>query len=152
MKKISKNAKKLFAKLMVMALILAYIPVPAADVDAASTKVNTKMYTISKKAGTYSSTTKITIKAKKGYKVYYTTGAKLSTKKLIKSGKKKTLTIKKTTTVKIYAVKKSTKITAKKLKTKKVKKKTKSYRYTIKTKTTEATENTTTETNTTETT
>lgn len=91
MEKARRNAKKLIANIMIMALVLAYIPAPAAQVNAASNKVSTKMYTISKKAGTYSATFKITIKAKKGYKVYYTTGSNLSVKKVIKSGKKKTL-------------------------------------------------------------
>lgn len=127
-----KKAKKLLAKLMVLTLILAYIPTPVQDVSAASSKINTKMYTISKKAGTYTSAFKITITAKKGYKVYYSTGSSLSIKKVIKSGKKKTIKISKTTTLKIYAVKKSTIITKKKLKTSTVKKKTKSYKYTIK--------------------
>ena len=146
-----KKAKKLLAKLMVFALILAYIPAPASDVSAASNKVSTKMYTISKKAGTYTSAFKITITAKKGYKVYYSTGSSLNIKKVIKSGKKKTLTISKTTTLKIYGVKKSTTITKKKLKTSAVKKKTKSYKYTIKASET-ATDTTTTDTTATDTT
>lgn len=126
-----KHAKKLLAKLMVLTLILAYIPTPSASVSAASSKVTTKMYTLSQKAGTYSDTVKLTITAKKGYKVYYSTSSNLDTKKVVKSGKSKTITIKKTTTLKIYAVKKSTIITKKKLKTSAVKKKTKSYKYVI---------------------
>ncbi len=103
-----KHAKKILARLLVLALILAYIPTPSASVSAASSKVTTKMYTLSQKAGTYSDTVKLTITAKKGYKVYYSTSSNLDTKKVVKSGKSKTITIKKTTTLKIYAVKKST--------------------------------------------
>ena len=126
-----KHAKIILARLLVLALILAYIPTPSASVSAASSKVTTKMYTLSQKAGTYSDTVKLTITAKKGYKVYYSTSSNLDTKKVVKSGKSKTITIKKTTTLKIYAVKKSTIITKKKLKTSAVKKKTKSYKYVI---------------------
>ena len=136
-----KHAKKLLAKLMVLTLILAYIPTPSASVSAASSKVTTKMYTLSQKAGTYSDTVKLTITAKKGYKVYYSTSSNLDTKKVVKSGKSKTITIKKTTTLKIYAVKKSTIITKKKLKTSAVKKKTKSYKYVIKTADSDSSDN-----------
>ena len=121
-----KHAKKLLAKLMVLTLVLAYIPTGFMTTSAASSKVSTKKYTLSQKAGTYSSTFKLKITAKKGYKVYYSTGSNLNIKKVIKSGKSKTITISKTTTLKIYAVKKSTIITKKKLKTSAVKKKTKS--------------------------
>lgn len=130
-----KRTRKLLAKLMVFALILAYIPTPAENVSAASDKVTTKKYTLSKKAGTYTSAFKLTIKAVKGYKVYYSTGSNLNIKKVVKSGKKKTIKISKTTTLKIYAVKKSATITKKKLKTSTVKKKTKSYKYVISTST-----------------
>ena len=121
--------------MLVVAMLCTCILTPVQPAEAASSKVSTKQYTISKKAGTYSKTTKITITAKKGYKVYYTTGSNLTTKKVIKSGKKKTLTIKKTTTLKLYAVKKNAKVTAKALKSKAVKRKTKSYKYKIKTAT-----------------
>ncbi len=146
-----KNAKKLLAKFMVLALILAYIPAPAVTTSAAGNKVTTKKYTLSQKAGTYSSAFKLTIAAKKGYKVYYSTGSNLNIKKVIKSGKKKTITISKTTTLKIYAVKKSTIVTKKKLKTSAVKKKTKTYKYTISSSTTsDTTSSTTTSTTATE--
>ena len=139
-----KKAKKLLAKFMVLALILAYIPTPAVTTSAAGNKVTTKKYTLSQKAGTYSSAFKLTIAAKKGYKVYYSTGSNLNIKKVIKSGKKKTITISKTTTLKIYAVKKSTIVTKKKLKTSAVKKKTKTYKYTISSSTTSDTTSITT--------
>ncbi|MBE5924239.1 MAG: carbohydrate-binding domain-containing protein [Lachnospiraceae bacterium] len=149
------HAKKLLARFMVFALIMAYIPTSATTSSAASSKVSTKAYTISKKAGTYSSDLSVTITAKKGYKVYYTTGSNLTTSKVIKSGKSKTIKISKTTTLKIYAVKKSTKITKKKLKSSSVKKKTKSYKYTIKaddSSTDSSSESTTTQATTTQTT
>ena len=145
-----KKTRKLLAKLMVFALILAYIPTPAENVSAASDKVTTKKYTLSKKAGTYTSAFKLTIKAVKGYKVYYSTGSNLNIKKVVKSGKKKTIKISKTTTLKIYAVKKSATITKKKLKTSTVKKKTKSYKYVISTSTgTDSATNNTNDTSTT---
>lgn len=129
MKRIMRRGKKLLSLLLVMIMVINLAPVTA---GAASSKVNTKKYTISKKAGTYDSTVKITLKAKKGYKVYYSVGSKLSTKNLIKSGKSKKLTFKKTTTLKVYAVKKNTSITQKKLNRKSVLKKAVSYKYTIK--------------------
>ena len=73
-----KKAKKLLAKFMVLALILAYIPTPAVTTSAAGNKVTTKKYTLSQKAGTYSSAFKLTIAAKKGYKVYHSTGSNLN--------------------------------------------------------------------------
>ena len=100
------------------------------DVKAATT-VNKKGYTLSKKAGTYKKTVKVKIKAKKGYKVYYTTNGKFQLKKIVKSGKTKTVTISSTKTLSIYCVKKSAKVTAKTLK-KTAKKKAQKYKYTIK--------------------
>ena len=83
------------------------------------TEANTvikKAYTISKKAGKYNNSVKLKLKAKKGYTVYYSTGKKLSLSKKVTSSKSKTFTFKKTTTLKVYAVKKSKKLTAAKLK------------------------------------
>lgn len=96
----------------------------------AANKIKTKKYTISKQAGTYSSQIKVKIKAKKGYKVYYSLNGKFKAKKVIKSKKKKTITISSTKTLHVYAVKSSKKITNKKLKAKAVKK-CKNYTYTI---------------------
>ncbi|MCM1156721.1 MAG: hypothetical protein NC392_15305, partial [Roseburia sp.] len=97
---------------------------------------NKKMagYSVSKKAGTYSSAIKVKIKAKKGYKVYYTTSGKFQAKKVISSGKTKTISMKKTTTLFVYAVKKSVKVNAKKLKKITKQKKYVKYRYVIKKK------------------
>ncbi|MCR4842255.1 MAG: hypothetical protein K5840_03210 [Eubacterium sp.] len=102
-------------------------------------KVNKKGYTLSKKAGTYTGSVKVKIKAKKGYKVYWSYSKKgFKTKNVVKSGKTKKLTIKKTKTLYVYAVKKSVKLTAKKLK-KKAKKNCAKYKYTITSATTSAT-------------
>ncbi|SDB23833.1 hypothetical protein [Eubacterium oxidoreducens] len=123
-----KSTKKLLALALAAAVVVSVAP----QVSAQAATVKAKGYTISKKAGTYNKTITIKLKAKKGYKVYYTTGSTLKTGKVVKSTKTKTITIKKTTKLKVYAVKSSTKITNKKLKTKKVKKATKTYIYTIK--------------------
>ncbi|SDB32766.1 carbohydrate-binding domain-containing protein [Eubacterium oxidoreducens] len=126
-----KNVRKLFALALAVVVVAGFTPMM--NTQAATGKVNTTKYTISKKAGTYKDKVTIKIKAKKGYKIYYTTGSKkLTTKKVIKSGKTKKLTFTKTTKLKIYAVKSSKKVTNRKLKTTKVKKATKTYKYTIK--------------------
>ena len=88
----------------------------------ATNKIKNKKYTISKQTGTYSTPIKIKIKAKKGYKIYYSLNGKFKAKKVIKSKKKKTITISSTKTLQIYAVKSSKKVTNKKLKAKAVKK------------------------------
>ena len=143
-----KFTKRTLSIILILSLILCTMQTQ--EVSAA--KVTTTKYTISKKAGTYSGTIKVKITAKKGYKVYYTTGSSFSVKKVIKSTKSKTITIKKTTTLKIYAVKSSKTITKKTLKTSKVKKAAKSYKYTIKAVETTSTESTTNTTNSTTTT
>lgn len=108
-------------KLIVAALVLALIcPAPAANAAK-----KTAGFTVSKKSGTYSSTVTTKVKVKKGYKVYYTTGKKLSSKKVIKAKKSKSFTFTSSKTLRLYAVKSSKKITAKKLrkiKTKNMKK------------------------------
>ena len=67
-------------------------------------------YTISKKAGTYEASVQPKVKAKKGYVVYYTTGKKFKSSKMIKTKKSKTFNISKTTTLKLYAVKATKKL------------------------------------------
>lgn len=91
-------------------------------------KKKTTGFRISKDAGTYTGKVSVTVKAKKGYTVYYTTGKKLSSGKKIKSKKEKTFTFSKTKTVRIYATKK--KLSKKALKKISIKK-MKSYRYKI---------------------
>lgn len=103
--------------------------------SAKSAAVVKKGYTISKKAGKYTKSVTVKVKAKKGYTVYYTTGKNLSVKKKIKAKKTKSFTFKSTKTLKIYAVKASKKVTKKTLK--KVKKSSiAKYKYTIVKKTT----------------
>lgn len=83
---------------------------------AAGVSKGTKRYTISKTSGTYTSAVNVSLKAKKGYHIYYSTSGKLKKSKVIKSGKKKVFHIKKTSTLSLYIVKKSDKVTASKLK------------------------------------
>ena len=102
--------RRMLSYLLVFALLFSMVNVPITT--NAAGKTTTSKYTLSKSAGTYSGAFTLKIKAKKGYKVYYTTGSQKFTKsKLIKSGKTKSIKIKKTTTVKLYAVKKSKIIT-----------------------------------------
>lgn len=91
-------------------------------VDRADAKVSSKGYTISKNAGTYENRVTVGLTAKKGFTVYYTTGKKLSKTKKVTEKKIKRFTFKKTTSLKIYAVKSSKKMTAKKLRAVKTKK------------------------------
>lgn len=125
------------SKVTVAVLVVAMtIPGMSAVTDvkqAGAAGVKKTGYTLSKAAGTYQSAVKVQIKAKKGYKVYYTLNGTFSLKKLVKSGKKKTVTISKTKTLSVYAVKKTKKLTAKALK-KKAKKKSQTYRYVIQAK------------------
>lgn len=98
-------------------MIISSIPVQTGSVSMAADeqKVVTKRYLISKKAGNYQKAVQVTVKAKKGYKVYYTTSGTFQMGKVIKSGKSKKISIKKTTTLSVYAVKKTAKVTAKKM-------------------------------------
>lgn len=105
------KTKKGIAGVLVCALVGSCLTVNQPDAKAA-----VKGYTISKKAGTYTDKVTVKVKAKKGYTVYYTTGTKLSKSKKIKAKKTKSFTFRKTSTLRIYAVKQSKKMTAKKLK------------------------------------
>lgn len=98
-------------KLIVTALVLALI-CPAPSANAAK---KTTGYTVSKKSGTYETSVTTKVKVKKGYKVYYTTGKKLSAKKVIKAKKSKSFTFTSSKTLRLYAVKSSKKMTPKKL-------------------------------------
>lgn len=132
-----KKARRMMACLLGLGLIVSSVTGPqnSTSAAAASKKVKTKRYVISKKAGTYSSAINVTIKARKGYKVYYSTSGKFSVKKRIFSNKKKSIRINKTKTLSIYAVKSSAKVSGKKLKKLSKLKKSKyfkTYRYRIK--------------------
>ena len=77
--------------------------------------INPIGYTISRTSGTYNNAVSTSVKVKKGYKVYYTDGAKFNNKNFIKPGKTKTFKFTETKTLKLYPVKSSAKMTAKKL-------------------------------------
>ncbi len=109
-----KTTKKIIACILSCSMLF-YSSSPSYT-EAKSSTVNKKAYTISKKAGKYNNSVKLKLKTKKGYTVYYSTEKKLSLYKKVNSGKSKTFTFKKTTTLKVYAVKKSKKLTAAKLK------------------------------------
>ena len=98
------NTKKRVAVIAALVLTLGILP---AQVQTTTAVATTKGYSISMGSGTYSTDIQTRIKAKKGYKVYYTTANTFSTKKVIKSGKTKTINVKKNTTLKVIAVKKS---------------------------------------------
>lgn len=106
-----RKSKKVVAGMLVCALVGSCMPV-----SVSGAKVSKKGYTLSKKAGTYEGTVKVKLTAKKGYNVYYSTGKSLSTGKKVKAKKSKTFTFKKTSTLRVYAVKSSKKMTKKKLK------------------------------------
>lgn len=84
--------------------------------SAKTTSVKKQGYTISKKAGSYKNSVSLTLNAKKGYVVYYSTGSRLNISKKVKSASLKKFTFKSTTTLKVYAVKSNNKMTASKLK------------------------------------
>lgn len=94
----------------------------------------TKYFTVSKKAGAYSSVIQVKVKAKQGYQVFFKTSGTFKKSKVIKSGKSKTFQIRRTTVLSLCAVKKSEKVTNRKL-NKQFKKKKKAYyanyKYTI---------------------
>ena len=72
-------------------------------------------FKISRTSGTYDKKVTVKVRAKKKYKVYYTTKRKFKKKMVIKPGKLKTFKFDKTTTLRLFAVKKSKKMTTKKL-------------------------------------
>ena len=124
-----KAGRKILAGVLAGSMIF-YCSSYTTVLSAKSAAVVKKGYTITKKAGKYTKSVTVKVKAKKGYTVYYTTGKNLSVKKKIKAKKTKSFTFKSTKTLKIYAVKASKKVTKKTLK--KVKKSSiAKYKYTI---------------------
>lgn len=121
-----KGKKHIFSLFMVAALLLTTVFQMPACVRAKGNTKKTKYYTISKKAGTYTSAIKVKVKAEKGYKVFYKTSGAYKKSNVIKSGKSKTFKIKKTTVLSLCAVKKSEKVTNQKL-NKQFKQKKKAY-------------------------
>lgn len=75
-----------------------------------------KGYTISKTSGTFPTNTVVTLKAKKGYKVYFSTKSSFKKKSFLASGSSKKFTFSTSTNLRVFAVKASKKITTKKLK------------------------------------
>lgn len=73
-------------------------------------------YTISKTSGSYTSSVRTSIKAKKGYAVYYATGSKFTKQNVIRAGKTKEFEFTENKVLKLYPVKASEKMSAKKLK------------------------------------
>ena len=124
------NAKKRGIAIAMAVTLTAAVAAPGTtDVNAAI-----KGFKVSKKAGTYRKNLKTTVKATKGYTVYYTNSKKFDLKKKLLSGKKKSFTVKKTTTFKFIALtnKKAKDVTAEKLNSSSYKKLVKSYKYVIK--------------------
>lgn len=117
--------KQMMAGFMVVTLVGGVAP----RVQAAEQKVTRAGYTLSKQAGVYQEKVRVKLKVKKGYRVYFTNNGKFAKTKVVKSGKVKTFTIKKTTTLSLYVSKKA--MTVKQLKKKKVKKAAEKYVYTI---------------------
>lgn len=126
-----RKRRKAAAIVAAAAVVLSGISISGGQSHVRAAAVNQTGYTLSKQSGTYYKTIKVTLKAKRGYKVYYALNGKLSLKKLVQSGKAKTITIKKTKTLSIYCVKKSKKVTAAALRTNGAKAKTLKYRYVI---------------------
>lgn len=128
-----KRKKHVISLLLAVALLLTAVYQTPLCVGAKGNTKRTKYYTISKKAGTYTSPIKIKIKVKKGYKVFYQTSGTFKKSKVINSGKSKVIKIKKTTVLSLCAVKKSVKVTNKKLNKMKKNKKAyyAKYKYTI---------------------
>lgn len=110
-----KRKKHIFSLLLVAALLLISVFQTPMCVRAKGNIKKTKYYSISKKAGTYTSAIKVKIKVKKGYKVFYRTSGTFKKSKVIKGGKSKVIKIKKTSVLSLCAVKKTVKVTNKKL-------------------------------------
>lgn len=91
-------------------------------------------YTISKKAGSYDGSVTTTVKAKKGYTVYYAVSGKFTKANRIEAKSSKTFTFTSTETLKLYPVKGKKMTTAKLRGTEKKSKLRADYLYTIKEK------------------
>lgn len=102
-----KAGKKILTWLLALALVMGSIPWQSQTAQAAAVKGTG--YTLSKKAGTYNTAVKVKIKVKKGYYLYYTTTGKFKAGQKILSGKSKTVSMTKTTTLSVYAIKNGTK-------------------------------------------
>ncbi len=119
-----KVARRVMVFVLCTVLVAGFIPT---DVYVAAKTT----YTVSSKAGTYDAAVKTTVKAAKGYKVFYKTSGKFKIKNCIKSGSSKSFGFSKTSTLSLIAVKSAKKINAKKLNSAAYKSKIKKYKYTI---------------------
>ncbi len=124
------KSKRLTVFILVFALLLSGVP-GISLLNAEAKTVSATGYKLSKAAGSYTGSVKVKITAKSGYKVYYSVNGTLTTGKVVKSGKSKTLTISSTKTLTVYAVKSSKTITSSYLKKSSVLKKAATYKYTI---------------------
>ena len=103
MKKLLRRSKILLSLILVAAMTANVFLYADTSVQAA---VKTKKYVVSHASGTYDSAITVKVKAKKGYKIYYTVGtAKFKPSKVISSGSSKKISISKTKTLRIIAVK-----------------------------------------------
>ncbi len=129
MKKLLMRSKILLSLILVAAMTANVFLYADTSVQAA---VKTKKYVVSHASGTYDSAITVKVKAKKGYTIYYTVGnAKFKPSKVISSGSSKKISISKTKTLRIIAVKKNKTLTKKQLNSKKYSKKIKSFVYAI---------------------
>ena len=126
-----KKVKRKVSIVVAIILVLGLIPIQTGKIDA---QAASKGYSITKDSGTYMTSVDTTVTVKKGYKVYYTTNGTFSTTRVIRSGKTKTFSIRKNTTIRLITVKNKTKVSRRKLNGS-LRSKAKSYRYVIQTTT-----------------
>lgn len=110
-----KRKGRVIALFMSLALIVTGINAGWQTDIVKGAGISKKGYSNSKSAWTYNESLNAKLKVKKGYKLYYTTNGKFKAKKVVKSGKSKTIKISKTTTLSVYAIKNNKKIIVKKI-------------------------------------
>ncbi len=132
-----KGLKRVAVVLLSLVLTLSFALPAQAYSDAGtvtivkSAKVKGNGYTLSQKAGTYKGQVKVTLKAKKGYRVYWSYNKKkFKLSHAVMSGMSKTFNIKSTKTIYVYAVKNTKTLTQSQLKAA-GKKYAKKYKYKI---------------------
>ncbi|MCR5785995.1 MAG: carbohydrate-binding domain-containing protein [Eubacterium sp.] len=124
------KSKRLMAALMVLALLVCGIPgITVSSAQAAT--VNKTGYRLSKSSGTYTNSVKVKIRAKSGYKVYYSLNGTLTTGKVVTSGNAKTLKLTSSKTLTIYVVKSSKTVTSSYLKKSSVLSSADTYKYVV---------------------
>ena len=115
----------------ILLLCFAVLSMTFTLTDVQAAKVKTKQYTLSKAPGNYDSEFTLKITAKKGYRIYYTTGRSFSVGKMVKPGKSKKLKINRDTNLRIYYAKKSVRLSKKAIKSELVQKRAQQYFYHI---------------------